>query len=76
MSPPREYDGAVSCGVFGLFEVGTPLEEERVGGAAHVEIHGKAPPVRGQYPRQLEDDEPRLNGSLSTVVYSLELNLK
>ena len=56
MSPPREYDGAVSGGVFGLFEVGTPLEEERVGGAAQVEIHGKAPPVRGQYPRQLEDN--------------------
>ena len=54
--PPREYDGAVSGGIFCLFEVGTPLEEERVGGAAQVEIHGKAPSVRGQYPRQLEDD--------------------
>ena len=54
--PPREYYCAVSGGVLRLLEVGAPLVEERVGGAAEVEVHGEAPPVRGQYPRQLEDD--------------------
>ena len=69
---PREYDGAVSGGVLRLLEVGAPLEEEGVGGTAQVEVHGEAPPVRGQDPRQLQDDEPRLDGRLPTVVYSLE----
>ena len=69
---PREYDGAVSGGVLRLLEIGAPLEEEGVRGAAQVEVHGEAPPVRGQDPRQLQDDEPRLDGRLPTVVYSLE----
>lgn len=68
---PGKDDGAVA--VLVELEVGTPLIEEGIGGAAEVDVGGEPPFVRGQNSCQFKDDESSLNGGFAGIEDSLKI---